>query len=276
MTYRPRPSDSSMQTPPADSPRSSLTHSPKGLRSSRWASAPTPTPSYTRRSAASTAITPAVPVPPPAPGADAPVAARHSYELQRFEKIAKRLSWKLFHLSAGFHRATSAAADPSERPHYEIMFKLDFYEFYMLLERALVHLLAVFDISVSRDADPANGFRTPAGRRDADHAYHHNVLAALDSPDNVLHEVLGRGDVRTCLAKAKEMRNRWKYLDDQQSGRELGLAEYNVEAILETIVGAFEAAYDVARGAVESETAGEPEQQVDWDFMVDAMDWEAL
>ena len=264
-----------MQTPPADCPPGAFSRSPKGLKSSRWATATTPTPAYTRRNHASTAITPAVPVPPPPPGADAPSATRHSYELQRFEKIAKRLSWKLFHLSAGFHRAS--AADPPERAHAEIMFKLDFYEFYMLLERALVHLLGVFDISVSRDADPSAGFKGPgSGARNSDHAYHHNVLAALDSPDNVLHEVLGQGYVRSCLAKAKEMRNRWKYLDEQQSGGELGLAECNVETILETIVGAFEAAYEVAKGKVESETCGEPEQQVDWGFMVDAMDWEAL
>ena len=268
-----------MQTPPADCAPGGFYRSPKGLQNSRWAKATTPTPSYTRRPYASTAINPAVPIPPPAPGADAPLATRHSYELQRFEKIAKRLSWKLFHLSAGFHR--TSAADPSERPQCEIMFKLDFYEFYMLLERALVHLLGVFDISVSRDADPSAGLKGPGGgggRRDADHAYHHNVLAALDSPDNVLHGVLGRGDVRACLGKAKDMRNRWKYLDEQQSGGELGLEECNVEAILETIVGAFEAAYEVARSRVESEseTVGEPEQQVDWGFMVDAMDWEAL
>ena len=271
-----------MQTPPADhGPGPFPARSTKGLMSSRWAKATTPTPPYAPRShhASSTAINPAVPVPPPPPGADAPGAVRHSYELQRFEKIAKRLSWKLYHLSAGFHRA--AAADPAERAHSEIMFKLDFYEFYMLLERALVHLLGVFDISVSRDAAASanGGFRGPAagGARSSDHAYHHNVLAALDSPDNVLHGVLGRGDVRTCLGKAKEMRNKWKYLDEEQvEGGEMGLAECNVEAILETIVGAFEVAYEVARDKVESETCGEPEQQVDWGFMVDAMDWEAL
>lgn len=266
-----------MQTPPADCPPGGFSRPAKGLKSSRWATATTPTPAYTRRNHTSTAITPAVPLPPPAPGADAPSATRHSYELQRFEKIAKRLSWKLFHLSAGFHRAS--AADPAERPYAEIMFKLDFYEFYMLLERALVHLLGVFDISVSRDADPAAtaGFKAPGGgARSSDHTYHHNVLAALDSPDNVLHAVLGQGDVRSSLAKAKELRNRWKYLDEQQSEGELDLAECNVEAMLETIVGAFEAAYDVAKEKVESETCGEPEQQVDWGFMVDAMDWEAL
>lgn len=253
-----------MQTPPADYVPGAFGRSSKGLNSSRWATATTPTPPY-RGNHASTAINPAVPVPPPAPDAEAPGAVRHSYELQRFEKIAKRLSWKLYHLSSGFHRAS--ATDPPERAHAEIMFKLDFYEFYMLLERALVHLLGVFDITVSRE-----GVRGGS----ADHAYHHNVLAALDAPDNVLHDVLGRGRVRTCLAKAKEMRNRWKYLDETQGGGEMALEECNVEAILETIVGAFEAAYEVARGRVESETCGEPEQQVDWGFMVDAMDWEAL
>ena len=274
-----------MQTPPADcSTRGSYTdrHAARGLQSSRWASSTAPTPSYRPR-----AQNPPAPphhpprhAPPPAPPAAPPRRHPPPAPRPRFEKIAKRLSWKLFHLSAGFHRATSAAPSlppgsegASEREHFEIMFKLDFYEFYMLLERALVHLLGVFDISVSRDADPAGGFKGRA--RASDHAYHHNVLAALDSPDNVLHGVLGRGDVRACLSKAKEMRNRWKYLDEQQAGGDPGLAECNVEVILETIVNAFEAAYEVAKGKVVSE-CGEPEQHVDWGFMVDAMDWEAL
>ncbi|SPN98778.1 uncharacterized protein DNG_01819 [Cephalotrichum gorgonifer] len=272
-----------MQTPPSDDGTrtpSIPARSPRGLGSSRWASAKAPTPAYHANKYPSTTINPAVPVAPAPPSADAPNGIRHSYELQRFEKIAKRLSWKLFHLSAGFHRATAEPEDdPSQRAHFEIMFKLDFYEFYMLLERALVHLLGVFDISVARDASSANGFIGP-GRR-GDHAYHHNVLAAFDSPDNVLHGVLGTGDVRWCLSKAKEMRNKWKYLDEQaaagaQGTSELGLEECNVESILETIVNAFEVAYEVAKGKVMSETCEEPQPQEDWGFMVDAMDWEAV
>ena len=37
----------------------------------------------------------------------------------------------------------------------------------------------------------------------SDHRYHANVLEALNRSDNPLHEVLGRGDVRQQLARAK-------------------------------------------------------------------------
>ena len=198
--------------------------------------------------------------------------------MQRFEKIAKRLSWKLLHLSNGFLRASDPRLGPAQRAEYETMFKLDFYEFYMLLERALVHLLGIFDIVVTRD--PISGNGSGPMLRDGAHAYHHNVLAALDSPDNELHPVLGKGEVRRCLAKAKEMRNRWKYLDDNAAKGigEMSLAEYDVERITSTILDAFQAAYELAQQRVANEAIATDKEVevVDWSFMVDAMDWESV
>jgi hypothetical protein len=56
-------------------------------------------------------------------------------ELQKFEKIAQRLKWKLYQLSEGFDRAQAAANAPVSptntlemRAQAEFMFKLDFYE----------------------------------------------------------------------------------------------------------------------------------------------------
>ncbi|PKS11032.1 hypothetical protein jhhlp_002792 [Lomentospora prolificans] len=261
----------------------------KGLNSSRWASsssiATTSTVASTIITGSSAtlhpgkftpAVNPIVPRTPERPPSNASAETHHSYEMQRFEKIAKRLSWKLLHLSSGFSRASEPHLNPVQRAEYETMFKLDFYEFYMLLERALVHLLGIFDIVVTRDPISSNG--SGPMLRDGAHAYHHNVLAALDAPDNELHQVLGKGEVRRCLAKAKEMRNRWKYLDDSAAGgkSELALKEYDVERVLETILDAFQHAYEIAKQRVVNETGDKKVDVVDWSFMVDAMDWEAV
>lgn len=262
----------------------------KGLSNSRWASSSSIATTSTVGTATTTASTatlhpgrftptvnPIVPQTPERPPSDAPSATHHSYEMQRFEKIAKRLNWKLLHLSDGFGRAGDLHLDPMQRAEYETMFKLDFCEFYMLLERALVHLLGIFDIVVTRDPISGNGFGPML--RDGAHAYHHDVLAALDSPENELHQVLGKGEVGRCLSKAKEMRNRWKYLDDNAARGigEMALQEYDVERVLETILDAFQQAYDIAKQRVASEAGDKKvEAAVDWSFMVDAMDWEAV
>jgi len=217
-----------------------------------------------------------VPGTPERPPRDAPSATHHSYEIQRFEKIARRLNWKLLHLSNGFSRASDVHLNPDQRAECETMFKLDFYEFYMLLERALVHLLGVFDIVVTRD--PISGNGSGPMLRDGAHSYHHNVLAALDVPENELHRVLGKGEARRCLAKAKEMRNRWKYLDDT-AGKgigEMALEEYEVDKILQTILDAFQEAYEIAKERLASEVGDKKVEPVDWSFIVDAMDWEAV
>lgn len=257
-------------------------------------------------------------------------------ELTRYTKIVRRLKWKLPYLAAGYHQATagSPAADASAlmddnahaaRAEAELMFKLDFFEYYMLLERALVHLLGVFGIAISRDflgtigaaeeparranpdgAGAANGTAAPA----FGHRYHANVLEALDSATNPLHEVLGAGDVRRQLARAKDLRNRWKNADDHYdpddgaahpAGRmpaagPLPLESYDLERILAAIFEGFDRAFVVAeRFVAEERTKAEAAaaaangdvgpQPMDWDlgteeeqweFMVDAMDWESV
>lgn len=140
-------------------------------------------------------------------------------ELVRYSKIVRRMKWKLPYLSDGFDAATSAT-NPERHAEAELMFKLDFYEYYMLLERALVHLLGVFSIHISSapGAYAGDGLK---GRRYAtassNHAFHANVLGALDLESNPLHHILGVGEPRRLLGRAKQLRNLWKYVEENEA-----------------------------------------------------------
>jgi hypothetical protein len=72
-------------------------------------------------------------------------------ELERHRRLLRRLRWKLPYLADSHRRATAPTADMSEidKREAELMFKLDFFDYYVLLEKALLHLLAVFGITVS-------------------------------------------------------------------------------------------------------------------------------
>jgi hypothetical protein len=225
---------------------------------------------------------------------DKPLSA--AQELVRYTKIVRRLKWKLPYLASGYRRATAADLTTEESAEAELMFKLDFYEYYMLLERALVHLLGVFAVRISSgfpDGRQDNGNVDSNGNKGgtwlANHRYHHNVLAALDAQDNPLHVVLGTGGVRTSLARAKDLRNRWKYADEEKErGRKLPLESYDLENMLQSIFEGFDAGFQIAeRRVVEvkirlvddlsrSPSPGVSEAEEQWDFMVDAMDWEAV
>ncbi|KEF59394.1 uncharacterized protein A1O9_04238 [Exophiala aquamarina CBS 119918] len=115
--------------------------------------------------------------------------------------------------------------DPIEA---ERQFKIDFYEFYALLERCLVCLLGVWGIVIDSSAsfkdmkenDPRVPVPAAAARESiignshafhgSGHRFHANLLAALDHPSNPLHESLGSGDTRDYIGVAKEFRNKWK------------------------------------------------------------------
>lgn len=170
-------------------------------------------------------------------------------ELGRFTKIARRLKWKLPFLAHGYNAATAACADGrghdneagaaasmarAQRDEAELMFKLDFFEYYMLLERALVHLMGVFGIRITGGFGNRRGDSSSNGGGDAggggsvarealvktsDHRFHANVLEALDDVRNPLHESLGRDDVRYSLARAKERESIYYFLSAIPSRR---------------------------------------------------------
>ncbi|KAJ9134609.1 hypothetical protein NKR23_g10036 [Pleurostoma richardsiae] len=309
----------------------------RGLASSRWASSSAwrssslpslgrnPTHQRTTAPPVSTAAS-APSVAHPSNGTSEPVTTRGpgtpsaAAELMRYTKIVRRLKWKLPFLAHGYHQATFQvdACTEVERPQIEaqvaeaeLMFKLDFFEYYMLIERALVHLLGVFGITISRDfaerhleamleeqkarqkahqQQGRNGHDTaPVPSARSDHRYHANVLEALDNVENPLHEALGMGDVRRQLGRAKDLRNRWKNADDGVDPARAAAApleSYDLERILETIFEGFDRGYLVAEqfvleeqqrqaAAGMSEPSWDTEEQ-QWEFMVDAMDWEAV
>lgn len=75
--------------------------------------------------------------------------ATSAQELLRFQTAVRRLKWKLPYLADSHRKVTTTEGLPvHEQKEIETMFKLDFYEFYTVLERALVHLLGVFGYSV--------------------------------------------------------------------------------------------------------------------------------
>ncbi|KAK3359413.1 hypothetical protein B0T25DRAFT_532870 [Lasiosphaeria hispida] len=246
-----------------------------------------------------------------------------THELSRYTKIVRRLKWKLPFLATAYRQAVSRVGqDPGHVAEAELMFKLDFFEYYMLVERALVHLLGVYGIEIQRGArrpmnseggnrgvnsslwsgsdgrtttsndDNGGGARAAAG-----HRYHANVLEALDNRDSPLHATLGAGEVRRQLGRAKDLRNRWKTAADDVDDGGVGpgrngklaapLETYDFERILTDIFDGFDAAYLVAErfvlgdaGDASTDMAldleGRMTEEEQWEFMVDAMDWEAV
>lgn len=218
------------------------------------------------------------------------------------------MRWKLPFLGQGYRAATDRDLNtPEDRAEAELMFKLDFFEYYMLLERALVHLMGVFGVKITGAfARAATGGTTTTNGNgpQSDHRFHANVLDALDDPRNPLNPVLGSGDARYALARAKELRNRWKNADEPDSvvaasataAKTRPLEDYDLERILESIFAGLEGAYAIAeryvagvralaaeRGAAVpgANGAGAPDgggvgEEAQWEFMVDAMDWQAV
>lgn len=187
------------------------------------------------------------------------------------------------------------------------MFKIDFFEYYALLERAIVHLLAVFNITVTSSSSSARGRaqNTNGGVSYSNgttlHRYHANVLAALESESSPLTPVLGSGHVFEQLRQAKELRNRWKTADmtgeqvardpigDRDRDRDADgvrpLESYDLEGILSAIFAGLEEGFVRAREhvalcrRVEGDEEGGGDgggREEGWEFMVDAMDWEAV
>ncbi|RAK81949.1 uncharacterized protein BO72DRAFT_523843 [Aspergillus fijiensis CBS 313.89] len=230
--------------------------------------------------------------------------------LSRYRKIRRRLEWKLRHLVDGFKQATNRDQPAAEQLYAEQMFKLDFHEYYGLLERALVYLMLVWNIHVSR-AHPSTNTNKISwademnGGGSSTHRYHANVLEALRDLDSPYFEVLGSGERFAHLQKAKELRNRWKYADVDPEERERDpqtwragykawkdaltpLESYDFDTIFVQILQGLVEAADIAQQRVDelgreagqddaaAAAGGSESDPDDWDFLVDAMDWEAV
>lgn len=114
---------------------------------------------------------------------------------------------------------TCRTTNPHQR-QAESMFKVDFFEFYTLLERYMTDCLALFGlhISASMPRQNFNALRYATNpdlhrtRPLASHAFHANLLDALDDENCPLAGSLGLQHVRVQLGIAKEYRNAWSTL----------------------------------------------------------------
>ncbi|CAK7269779.1 hypothetical protein SEPCBS119000_003744 [Sporothrix epigloea] len=294
-----------------------------GLQSSRWAlrdsGRSSSVPASSSRAPAAQVASPSVPDAEnrPAPFESRPRdLASAAAELARYAKIVRRMKWKLPFLDLAYRQATSggSAEQAAAVLEAELMFKLDFFEYYMLCERALVHLQGVYGITISRGTTGATSSTSkgPAayGGKRPNHRYHANVLESLDRKENPLHEILGAGHVRQQLGRAKDLRNRWKDADDGGDEDAVGLvagkrpaktpspplSSYDLAAILASIHEALDCAFISTRQFVANEASKSSNaaakksleslsdmeldskalEAEDWEFMVEAMDWEAV
>jgi hypothetical protein len=198
--------------------------------------------------------------------------------LKHFEQTCQRLGWKRIDLDASYKRTIEPEPWGFATEHAEQNFKIDFYEFYQLIERALVLIQKVWGVDVPRSS---------AGTA-AQHNYHESVLRRLSNPDHPLRDYLGTGDGNTALWKAKELRNRWK---DAATGKLAThpLRMYDVGWIVTTILDSLQRAYGPSKekmdeyfhqamteGDTQVMETGSQDGPEDWDWMApdDNMDWE--
>ncbi|KAF2030994.1 hypothetical protein EK21DRAFT_88515 [Setomelanomma holmii] len=174
----------------------------------------------------------------------APRTPAESLAQSRAEKLRKqkengtrllgRLHWKAELLLLSYYKAleivraaeaqgiAQAGLDATSK-QAEAMFKVDFFEFHTLLERYITTCLAVFAITVSGSAPQTNVnalryLTNPDLQRTrpvASHAFHANLLEALDDETCPLHASFGGQDVRVQLGIAKDFRNAWKDADER-------------------------------------------------------------
>jgi hypothetical protein len=220
-------------------------------------------------------------------------------ELEKCDRLLRRLKWKAVLLTMSFDHACSPALNANERTNTEIMFKLDFFEFFVLLERVLVHLLACLHITIPRTSTTtdANGnptaiFATSGKVPIYSHRYHANLLEALDRPTNPIHSALGIGDVRVYLGVAKDCRNKWKSAGEPDSRADEGLytlQSLDMSKMLPCILDGMDRARDIGWNVVQAhppdpstlvissngyvEMPMETEESA-FEVVSDAMDWE--
>lgn len=187
------------------------------------------------------------------------------------------------------------------------MFKVDFFEFYTLLERYISISLSIMGVYVSGTVPRTNVnalkyITNPdlaRNRPHALHAFHANLLEALDDPKCPLHISLGNQDVRIQLGLAKDYRNAWKDADekavktngydkDPEPKKNIRLEELDLDTMLRYLLAGCEHAHGIVQERPDANpndfTSQDFEQQgqnthnymelddVPFEYMDDAMD----
>lgn len=187
----------------------------------------------------------------------------------------------------------------------ESMFKVDFFEFYTLLERYISVSLEITGVYVSGNAPRTNvnalkyitNSELHHTRPRALHAFHANLIEALDDPKCPLHISLGNQDVRIQLGLAKDYRNAWKDADekvthvkDNSSRKSVRLEELDLDIMLKYLLAGCEHAHGIVQECPDADpntfTSHDFEQQtqhqrtdtsmemadIPYEYMDDAMD----
>ena len=155
------------------------------------------------------------------------------------------------------------------------MFKVDFFEFYTLLERFITDCLAIVGFSVSAAPQQSNFnalryITNPDLHRTrplASHAFHANLLEALDDETCPLHVSFSAQDIRIQLGLAKDFRNAWKDADVKSAGsnwnaksedlnRNTKLQDLQLELMLRMLIAGCEHSHGVIQSLTENFVKG--------------------
>ncbi|KAK0637836.1 hypothetical protein DIS24_g10438 [Lasiodiplodia hormozganensis] len=192
-------------------------------------------------------------------------------QLDKLKRLIDRLSWKshtlVFTQSVALQSgAAMAGANAESTTTYAqptTMFKLDFFEYYALLERILVLFLGFHRVPLPSNKINGGELLPISGKGGAwGHRYHESVLEALEGAKarGGGLEALGNEEVIAVLRRAKGFRNRWKDADEQvvpawewqrEEVEELRLVE-----LLDVVLRALERAYRGAEASLAGEVNG--------------------
>jgi hypothetical protein len=224
-------------------------------------------------------------------------------EKERVTRLLGRLRWKAELLMSSYYKALEIvrAVDAQQEGHSgmdaasasshqvpakvqgdadmskkqaESMFKVDFFEFYTLLERYITTCLAIVGINVSGSAPQVNvnALRYTTNpdlhrtRPIAGHAFHANLLEALDDEKCPLYASFGVYHARAELAIAKDFRNAWKNADERMiaskwdegdsSRKNITLTNEQLEQMLRALIAGAENAHGVVQAQTNTCTNG--------------------
>lgn len=210
-------------------------------------------------------------------------AERLKQDKEKTTRLLRRLRWKAELLMVSYFKCLEIAQAEAQHDSHDLdqhmpetgtkskqaesMFKIDFFEFYTLLERYITDCLAVLGFSVSAAAPQSNFnalryITNPDLHRTrplASHAFHANLLEALDNDKCPLHGSLGVQHVRIQLGLAKDYRNAWKDADEKGSTSrwnsketdartDVKLHDLQLELMLRTLIAGCEDAHGVVQG----------------------------
>ena len=218
-------------------------------------------------------------------------------EKDRATRLLGRLRWKAELLMVSYFKAMEVLQSSDQQNgnceshttlsrQAESMFKIDFFEFYTFLERYITVCLATLGVSVSASAprENVNALRyitNPNLHRTrplATHAFHANLLEALDDEKCPLHNSLGTQDVRIQLGLAKDYRNAWKDADEKEttntwnagngaSPKNVKLPDLALETMLRTLIIGCGHAHDVVQAYAGADTTGSSLSSQDFEVL---------